>query len=84
MFEAIIAWVISNGAELVALLFAVHAAAAIVVNLTPTPADNAFLGKVYKGIEFLAGIVSYKAKTLPGESVEAVKAAAAAIKRELK
>lgn len=84
MFESIVAWVIANSVELISFLFALHAAAAIVVNLTPTPADNAVLGKVYKVIEFLAGIVTYKAKTLPGEDVATVKAAAENIKSALK
>jgi hypothetical protein len=45
------------------LLFALHAVALVVVNVTKTPADNEFLGKAYKALEWAAGIVSRKAKT---------------------
>ena len=62
------AWVMAHGAEIVAVLVALHAAAAVIVNLTPTPVDDAILGKVYKLIEFLAGVVSKRAKDLPGET----------------
>lgn len=48
---------------------AIHAAAAIIVNITPTPKDNEALGRFgrvvangYRVIEMLAGIVSPLAK----------------------
>jgi hypothetical protein len=63
----IIPFVTSNADTILALLAALHAAAVAIVNLTPTPWDNQVYGKVYKGIEFAAGIFSYRAKGLPGE-----------------
>lgn len=38
----------------VEIALAIHAAASLIVALTPTPADDKVLGKVYKVIEFLA------------------------------
>jgi hypothetical protein len=49
--------------EYVALAVAIHGAAVLIVNLTPTPKDNQALGdvtrmavKLYRAIEILAGI----------------------------
>lgn len=47
---------------LVQFLLAAHALAIVIVNLTPTPRDDEFLAKVYVYIEWLAGLVSKKAK----------------------
>jgi hypothetical protein len=56
-------------ADYVALAIALHAAAVIFVNMTPTPKDNKALGnlsklvvKIYRVVEILAGIVSRRAK----------------------
>jgi hypothetical protein len=49
-------------------ILAAHALALFIVNLTPTPKDDAFVGKLYKFLEGLAGVVTDKAKQLPGES----------------
>ena len=52
-------------AEYIAVAIASHGAAVAIVNLTPTPKDNEFLGKysrmavkLYRAIEILAGVVS--------------------------
>jgi len=52
----------SNAPQIISALFAIHAAALAIVNLTPTPKDDAIVGKFYKVIEFAAGIVSKVAK----------------------
>ena len=44
------------------LIAALHVLAVIIVNLTPTPKDNEVLGKTYKWIEILAGLLTKKAK----------------------
>lgn len=56
-------------ADYVALAIAIHAAAVVWVNITPTPKDNERLSKysrmvvrVYRIVEILAGIVSSKVK----------------------
>lgn len=56
-------------ADYVALAIALHAAAVIFVNMTPTPKDNKALGdlsrlivRIYRVVEILAGIVSHRAK----------------------
>jgi len=46
---------------------AAHALAVFVVNLTPTPKDDAYLAKFYKWVEWVAGIVSPKSKDKGGE-----------------
>jgi hypothetical protein len=55
--------------EYVSLFMALHAAAMIIVNLTPTPKDNEALGdfgrlvvKAYRLVEVIAGIVTPLAK----------------------
>lgn len=56
-------------ADYVALAVALHGAALVWVNMTPTPRDNDQLDKysrlvvkVYRVIEILAGVVSKRAK----------------------
>lgn len=56
-------------ADYIALAVAVHGVALIVVNLTPTPKDNAALNatakaavKIYRAIEILAGVITPFAK----------------------
>ena len=58
----LLAIVIAKAPEIVAALFAVHAAALAIVNLTPTPEDNKVVAKYYRIIEILAGILTQKAK----------------------
>jgi len=53
---------VSHAEELLAVLFAVHALALTIVNLTPTPRDNEAVAKYYRVIEIMAGIVSKLAK----------------------
>jgi hypothetical protein len=60
---AAFAYVVANLPEIVATLFAVHAAAVLIVNLTPTPKDDAYVAKFYRFIEILAGIVTKLSKT---------------------
>jgi len=55
--------------EIVALLIAIHGVAVVVVNLTPTPKDDAALDtftrmgvKLYRAIEIFAGIITPFAK----------------------
>lgn len=56
-------------ADYVALAVALHGAALVWVNMTPTPKDNdrldkysRLLVKVYRVVEILAGVVSKRAK----------------------
>ena len=44
------------------ILTATHALAVAVVNLTPTPTDDAWVATIYKYVEWAAGIVTSKAK----------------------
>jgi hypothetical protein len=60
--SALIAYLSLHGAELIALGAALHAAALIIVNLTPTPNDNKLYGRLYKVVEIVAGIVTKLAK----------------------
>jgi hypothetical protein len=60
-------WFITNSGAIVAVLFAVHALAVAIVNLTPTPNDDAMVAKAYRVIEMVAGIITPKAKQ-PGTS----------------
>jgi len=54
--------IIDNAQKIVEILLAVHAVAILIVNLTPTPKDDAIVAKYYRVIEFLAGLVTKLAK----------------------
>ena len=43
-------------------LLAAHTLALFIVNLTPTPKDDAVVAKAYKVLEWLAGFVTTKSK----------------------
>ncbi len=64
---AAILWLWVNMDLIVSMALALHGLAAAIVNLTPTPKDDAFIGKAYKVIEAFA-LVFRKAKELPGEA----------------
>ena len=53
---------LAKAPEIVSALFALHAAAVAIVNLTPTPKDDAAVAKFYRVIEVFAGIVTKIAK----------------------
>ena len=59
----VIAFLTENVEEILVALFAIHAAALAVVNLTPTHKDDEIVSKVYKVIEVLAGIFTRKSKS---------------------
>lgn len=61
--------VLENWDGILAVIVAAHALALAIVNLTPTPKDDEIVGKVYRVIEVLAGVLTRKAKTLPGEKL---------------
>ena len=58
----IIRHLIDNHRELLEIAIAVHAVAALVVNLTPTPRDNEVVARCYRALEMLAGIITPMAK----------------------
>lgn len=57
-----LAFILDNGADVAAILFAIHALAVLIVKLTPTPSDDLLVGKLYGLVEFVAGILSVKRK----------------------
>jgi hypothetical protein len=54
--------IIQHAQTAVQILLAAHALALLIVNLTPTPKDDAALAKFYRAVEFLAGIITKLAK----------------------
>ena len=52
----------SQAPQIISALFAIHAAALAIVNLTPTPKDDAVVAKYYRIIEILAGVVTKMSK----------------------
>ena len=58
---------IDNIELVITFLFAIKIIAVAIVNLTPTPEDNKWLGHFYKALEVVAGIITKTAKELPGE-----------------
>ncbi len=65
--ENLIQWFVEYSPAIFGALFGVHALAIVVVNATPTPRDNEWLGKFYKAVEWAAGIFGYTAKEYPGD-----------------
>jgi predicted metal-dependent phosphoesterase TrpH len=61
--QDVITYVTTNWDGIFAAILAVHAAAVAIVNLTPTPKDDAILAKVYGVIEIAAGLFTKKAKS---------------------
>lgn len=55
-------WLESNWDSVVTALVSLHVLALFIVNLTPTPKDDEFVGKAYKWVERMAGLISNKAK----------------------
>lgn len=53
---------LSHVQQLLTVLFAIHALALTIVNLTPTPKDDAAVAKFYRVLEILAGIITRLAK----------------------
>jgi len=53
---------LANAKQIIEILLAIHAVALLIVNMTPTPKDDAALAKYYRVIEILAGIISRLAK----------------------
>lgn len=60
-------WAVENADSIALLAAAVHGFAVAIVNLTPTPADDRWLGKGYRVVEAAAGILTTTAKLKPGE-----------------
>lgn len=58
----IINYIIENGPEILGVLFAIHAAAVAIVNLTPTPEDDKAVAKYYRVLEIIAGLVTKLSK----------------------
>lgn len=58
----IIALIMAKAPEILAVLFAMHALAVTIVNLTPTPKDDDVVAKAYRLIEILAGLVTRLSK----------------------
>lgn len=54
--------IIQHAKSLVEILFAIHAVALLIVNLTPTQKDNNVVAVYYRVVEILAGIVTRFAK----------------------
>ncbi|MBN9348933.1 MAG: hypothetical protein J0I48_22485 [Devosia sp.] len=53
-------WVVAHLSEIVNIVFAVYAVAALIVKLTPTPKDDAILAGVYKALTVVAGLLQKK------------------------
>lgn len=65
----LIGWVVENAGTIAAVWAGIHAAALLIVNLTPTPYDDLLIGRIYRVVEAIAGIVTPRAKLLPGASI---------------
>lgn len=65
---AFLDFITANLGNISTVILAIMVPAQVIVNLTPTPEDDAIFGKVYRLVEILAGIVSPRAKQYPGEA----------------
>jgi len=53
---------LTNSQQLLVFFLARHGAAIAIVNLTPTPKDDAAVAKFYRVVEILAGLVTKLSK----------------------
>jgi hypothetical protein len=53
---------LTNIQQLLVFFLALHGAAIAIVNLTPTPKDDAAVAKFYRVVEILAGLVTKLSK----------------------
>jgi hypothetical protein len=58
----ILTYIQVHGPEILGVLFAIHAAALAIVNLTPTPKDDEIVSKYYRVLEILAGVITKLSK----------------------
>ncbi|MCQ4158753.1 hypothetical protein NON00_02275 [Roseomonas sp. GC11] len=54
--------ILDNFDSLWAVIAAAHTLALVIVNLTPTPKDDLWVGRAYRALEMVAGLVSRRAK----------------------
>lgn len=57
-------WILTHKGELFGIVTTIIAAASAIAALTPTPADDVWVGKIYKIIDWLA-LNIFRAKELP-------------------
>ena len=55
--------ILAHAQNLLTVLFAIHALALAIVNLTPTPKDNTMVAKYYRVLEILAGVLTRLVKS---------------------
>lgn len=55
--------ILAHAQNLLTVLFATHALALAIVNLTPTPKDNTMVAKYYRVLEILAGVITRLVKS---------------------
>jgi len=55
-------WLIDNWDSVLTALTALHVLALFIANITPTPKDNEFIGKVYHWVEGFAGLWTKEAR----------------------
>ncbi len=55
--------ILAHAQNLLTVLFAIHALALAIVNLTPTPKDNTMVAKYYRVLEILAGVITRLVKS---------------------
>jgi hypothetical protein len=58
-------WIIANLEAILLAVLGTQALAQLIVNLTPTPRDDVWAGKVYRVVEVVAGLVTPRAKEVP-------------------
>ena len=58
-------FVVNNIETILLAILGTQALAQLIVNLTPTPRDDVWAGKVYRVVELVAGIVTKRAKEGP-------------------
>ena len=73
-------YLLAHGSDILFYAGIIHTVALAIVNLTPTPVDNDVVGKIYKAVEWSAGVITAVAKEHPGEreAIAAIKAKATA------
>lgn len=63
-------WILDNWADIALIVGAIHVAALVIVNVTPTPKDDQWVSRIYRWFEILGGVVTELVKERKDDYVE--------------
>lgn len=60
-------WLVDNWVDISAIVGAMHVLALVIVNMTKTPKDNDWVGRVYRWFEIFGGLITSRSKETKDE-----------------